>query len=253
MIIPPIRPSIIGPTHAAVDRGGLPWDPTSPPRPWTPAQLANLIAWYRGDDTITSSGAVTTWSDKSGNARHLTQGTGTARPTLTTRAGQPVLSFDGGDYLQGAFGATLNQPNTIYVVWEATGVATTQVILDGDDGTNRHFIYVRTPGPTVRAGAVTELIGGAPSAGQIYASCFVANGGSSAIYGRSDFVTAGASGAGGSAALDGLTVGANNAGAAHLTGFIWEVIVASGAHNAATRALVGTYFSSRYSGLVVTV
>lgn len=75
------------------------------PVPQTPADLgSSLAAWYDSADasTITASpGLVSQWNDKSGNGKHLTQGTSTKRPTTGTRTlnGLNVLDFDGGDVL----------------------------------------------------------------------------------------------------------------------------------------------------------
>lgn len=232
-------------------RGGWGRAASSTPA-FLPSDIANQEFWYRGDDTIDVGGVVQTWTDKSGKGRHATQGTAASRPTPVTRAGQRALSFDGGDQLVATFAGALTQPTTIYPVWEATAISGVQVLLDGNDGTNRNFIYATATGPAVRAGAPTELAGGAPSAGQIYASCFVVNGATSALYGRSDFVTAGATGNAGAAVLDGLTLGASNASTLRLTGYLWEVIGYSGAHDAATRKLIGDYLTARYTGLTVT-
>lgn len=218
---------------------------------FVPTDIANIQWWYRGDDTVDVAGVVQTWSDKSGNARHLTQGTAAARPTPVTRAGQRALSFDGGDQLGVAFAGALTQPTTEYLVWEVVNVATQQVLYDGNDATNRNFLYIKA-GPNVTGGAPTELVAGAPSSGQIYASAFVVNGASSALYGRSNFVTAGASGNAGAAVLDGLTVGASNGSTLRMTGYLWEFIGYSGAHDAATRKQIGDYLTSRYTGLTVT-
>lgn len=70
---------------------------------WTPAQIPTA-AWYDAADasTIThSSGSVSQWNDKSGNGRHVSQGTGSAQPTTNARAinGLNALNFDGGDRL----------------------------------------------------------------------------------------------------------------------------------------------------------
>ena len=216
-----------------------------------PAQLPGMIAWYRGDQTVDTDGAVATWTDLSGHDRHLTQGTATARPTPVTRAGQRALSFDGTDFLQVAFGAELSQPTTIYAVWEVTNVVGNRVIFDGDDTTNRQFLYCSTT-PLIRMGSTTEISGGTPSAGQIYASACVFNSPTSAIYAKSNFISADGTGVSGNAKLDGLTVGAAFNGTLTFIGYVWEVIVCTGAHDAAVRKLVGDYFSSRYDGLTVT-
>ena len=64
---------------------------------WTPAEITTAL-WLDAADssTITLNGStVSKWWDKSGNARHATQGTAGAQPTLETNR----LSFDGGDHL----------------------------------------------------------------------------------------------------------------------------------------------------------
>lgn len=62
-----------------------------------------LYAWWRADDAGSSDGdAVSSWSDRSGNGYTLSQGTGAKQPTYKTNIldGEPVVRFDGGDYLQ---------------------------------------------------------------------------------------------------------------------------------------------------------
>jgi autotransporter-associated beta strand protein len=72
----------------------------------TPANV-----WLNAGSGVTTSGsAVTTWVDQSGNTgRNATQATSTAQPTFVTSsatfAGQPVLQFDGGDWLSGTWRA----------------------------------------------------------------------------------------------------------------------------------------------------
>lgn len=216
---------------------------------WDPSLITTRF-WYRADDRVDSGGVVSQWTDRSGNARHLAQATAGARPTPVTRAGRDALLFDGGDRLVGAFGTTLAQPCTIYAVWEASALAT-RVLFDGDDGTNRHFFYIGASN-TLRMGAPTELAGGAALADQIYASALVYNGGTSAIYGRSDFVTPGNTGNTGGAGIDGFCVGSSNSGTLFWSGYIWEIVCVPGAADAAARALMGGYLSARYSGLTVT-
>jgi hypothetical protein len=67
---------------------------------WTPASLPNLFAWYdasvTGDFTFSSGNVVSQWNDKSGNAKHLTQGTVASQPTRSgTQNGLPFVVFDG--------------------------------------------------------------------------------------------------------------------------------------------------------------
>lgn len=62
----------------------------------------NLSLWLDAADAATivhSSGAVSQWSDKSGNGHHLTQATSTRRPVTASRTinGINALTFDGTD------------------------------------------------------------------------------------------------------------------------------------------------------------
>lgn len=71
------------------------------PAPWTPANLANLFAWYDPSDlsTITEvSGAVSQYDDKSGNNYHLKQATAADQPStgVNTLNGLNVITFGGG-------------------------------------------------------------------------------------------------------------------------------------------------------------
>jgi hypothetical protein len=69
--------------------------------PWIPADLGPALAlWFDADDpaTLTLDGAsVSQWRDKSGNGRHLSQGSAARRPTLTPGVlnGKPAILLDG--------------------------------------------------------------------------------------------------------------------------------------------------------------
>lgn len=71
---------------------------------WRPSNLGSALAlWLDAEDaaSITLNGAtVSQWNDKSGNARHVAQGTATNQPTYTASGlnGKPVLTFDGNDW-----------------------------------------------------------------------------------------------------------------------------------------------------------
>lgn len=63
---------------------------------WLPSDMTTS-AWFDASDSgsITESGgSVSQWNDKSGNARHLTQATGSKQPTYVS---SQYLSFDGTD------------------------------------------------------------------------------------------------------------------------------------------------------------
>jgi hypothetical protein len=65
-----------------------------------PQQSSNLLLWLRSDVGVTtSSGAVTSWADQSGNGNNATQGTGANRPALTAGSANsgilPSITFNG--------------------------------------------------------------------------------------------------------------------------------------------------------------
>ena len=69
---------------------------------YTPLDVPGLMGWFDAADesTIThSSGSVSQWNDKSGNAWHASQPTAAAQPTtgLVTLNGLNVIDFDGVD------------------------------------------------------------------------------------------------------------------------------------------------------------
>jgi len=65
---------------------------------WTPAQFSNLALWLDAADasTITLNGStVSQWRDKSGNARHASQGIAAIQPAYTVNGlnGKPVITL----------------------------------------------------------------------------------------------------------------------------------------------------------------
>ena len=85
-----------------------------------PTTIAGLKLWLDASDAATiteSSGAVSQWNDKSGNANHVSQATGSAQPTTGsfTQNGLNVLGFDGGDSLTGA-ALAVTKPATVFAV-----------------------------------------------------------------------------------------------------------------------------------------
>lgn len=65
---------------------------------FNPKSIAGLVQWLDASDSSTvtlSSGAVSLWSDKSGNSRNASQSVANNRPTTTTVNGKTAISFDG--------------------------------------------------------------------------------------------------------------------------------------------------------------
>ena len=88
---------------------------------WTPASFSGLIAWYKADVGVTSSGSpalVSQWDDQSGNGYHLAN-SGSGKPTTgaDTINGLNVITFDGSTktYLDYS-GISQAQVYAVYVV-----------------------------------------------------------------------------------------------------------------------------------------
>jgi hypothetical protein len=105
--------------------------------PWTPLQITTAL-WLDAADaaTVTTvSGAVSQWNDKSGNARHATQGTAGNRPSYSNN----TITFDGvNDFLAlaSAYGSTSQLALSFFAVSAAPG---NFMILGTADVTNWTF------------------------------------------------------------------------------------------------------------------
>ena len=100
---------------------------------WTPADITGLTGWWDASDSSTVtlvSGKVSQWDDKSGNSRHLTQGTDGSRPTYAgTINGLSVLTFDGTDDFL-AHTTDTRLANASDGSWTACAVASTNTTSD---------------------------------------------------------------------------------------------------------------------------
>jgi len=111
--------------------------PFAPP-PFLPDDLSGLQLWLDASDASTlydattggslvaADGGVARWEDKSGNSRHMTQGTAGSRPTRKTaiQNSLAVLRFDGGDFVSmpsstATFNFLHNGDSTVFVVFKA--------------------------------------------------------------------------------------------------------------------------------------
>jgi hypothetical protein len=106
----------------------------------SPLDFSDLSMWF--DASVASSiassgGAVSQWSDLSGNARHATQSTAGAKPTTgsVTVNSLNALNFDGGDELATASLATSAERTTYVVVDADAHDATRRVMIEGSTGT----------------------------------------------------------------------------------------------------------------------
>lgn len=73
---------------------------------------------------LSDGSAVTTWSDRSGKGYDMSQSTAVSKPTYKTaiQGGQPILRFDGGDYMSSSF-ETCGSHSSL-TIFKRTGSAT---------------------------------------------------------------------------------------------------------------------------------
>ena len=181
--------------------------------------------------TITkdSSNLVSAWNDKSGQANHVVQATGSKQPLWVDRVQDtlPTIRFDGTDdsIRRGTFvNGALTQPTTVFIVCKMGGASTpTQVVYDSGVGANRHVFYTYTSG-THGFYAGIELTGGGivdTTKNLLYTQLF--NTTSSTLRKSKIQIN---SGSVGTFTWNGITLGASTSGTGNpFTGDICEILV----------------------------
>lgn len=206
---------------------------------FNPAGLGNLAAWFKFNSGITVTGSgVSQWSDATGNGNHLLQATDSARPAL--QADGSIL-FDGAaDFLQCA-AFTLNQPETIYLLFKQVTWTINDVLFDGNAGGSGALQQLTgSPTITLNAGATTTS-SSALAVNTYGAFCGVFNGASSVIQVGTSTSATGNCGPGN---MGGFTLGAIGGGGSNWGSIqVKEVLIYSAAHDANTRAQVISYLS----------
>jgi hypothetical protein len=206
-----------------------------------------LAAWYRADKGITISTGVSQWNDLSGKNRHLTQATGTKQPLYIASAiaGKPAVRFDGSDDFLGPVAFTLNQPETVVLVYKsivigaasahdaiADGNATGNMVVLSDNGT--HY--------SIAAGVAltdAELVNNT-----VYGYTLqIFNGASSFIFVNGTQKATGNAGANNGG---GFTLGALPDGTRSTNIEVAEAIVYASALGAADRSRLTLYIKARY-------
>lgn len=207
---------------------------------FSPNSLPNLAAWYRFNVGVTIVGSgVDTWADQSGNARDLRQTTDANRPAHV--AG--VITCDGTtSFLLKNFGATLSQPNTIYILGKWVVWSNRTWFDGGTGGTARHSSFGITSSPTVVMFAGSTVANNSNKVvGTFDATAYVFNGASSLIQVNSTTPTTGNAGAQG---LDGFMLCDNFSNSSKGNIAVREIIIYNAAHDQGTRDRVIGYLNS---------
>lgn len=181
----------------------------------------DLHAWYDATElSLSDQDSVTTWTDETGNGHDLTAGTS---PTYVTNGinGNSSVRFDGvDDFLDVAF-STLSQPNTIFIVLDASAGGGAQHVYDSEDGSNnRNAIDTDSDDSWVMFAGNVVTGGNNSQSPQMLSALYS---GSSSIL-RQDGTQV-INGDAGTQGLNGFTLGSRHDQSAHFTGDIGEVLI----------------------------
>lgn len=210
-----------------------------------PAKTVTL--WWDTGIGLTTTGAsnVSNWLDAKGSGIDLAQGTDAQRPEYgaVSKNDKKAISFDGVDeFLQGAFGSTYSQPNTVVIVVEGTDLSANEIVYDGDDNTNRNRVGERSSGfYFLFAGGIDDT-SFTPAGWGIVSAVF--NGASSSA--RKNGTDSSAIGNIGAASLDGFTVGADNNDSGHGNCDVLNIGILNGELSAALIAKGERWYNYRY-------
>lgn len=209
---------------------------------WAPTSLPNLGFWYDAADpaTITVATGVSQWDDKSGNARHLLQGTGANQPATGTRTqnNRNVIDFDGtNDTLVTTATWTYGHQWTIYIVAKSDDGAdsTIQHLFDGESAATAYGRLIKNSTNVWRVRDGSNVDRGTPdTSAHLFTVQF--NGASSLL--RIDGAQVGAAGdAGSNSGTVGLRLGADpNGPTSYFDGWIAEMFGYPVVHTAAQMA-----------------
>lgn len=207
---------------------------------------AKLFAWYDAQDAASitqSSGAVSQWTDKSGNGNNATQGTAGNKPSYSAtgwNGTKPGITFDGtNDYLTTATTIPYNGATgvAIWVAARSTGTAARAMI--GGQGSDIELRYnsgsldvLKTTSANLQSAAVANGY-------HVVGTELSTNSTALSIDGtRTTGVT-------NPAIIDGVTfIGTNNAGTSEqFDSVIGEVVLATGILTSGERSCLNSYMA----------
>jgi hypothetical protein len=228
--------------------------------------LPSALLWLRADAGVTqSSNAVSAWASQgSVSGVSATQSTGAAKPTLVPGAigGRPVLRFDGGDYLEIAYNASLDPASALTLAVVCRSTTTSRVVVGrpfAATHTDPYFNWLLYHAGTatdvsmrVNASDVTvsNLAAAVPTANAWLAPAgyvYTLNGSARKLRRNGAQVGATQSGATISYANSvGIRIGGNAVGGEGLVGCIAEVMLFNSVLSDANIAIIERYFAAKY-------
>lgn len=206
---------------------------------FSPTDLAGLTAWFKYNSGITVTGAgVSQWDDASGNGNNLLQATDTNRPS---KEADGSILFDGVDNYLKANAFTLEQPETIYILFKQVSLIFSSRVFDGNALNLGGLFFVGTS-DTLNAYAGASIGNNTDFALGVYSAVTtIFNGASSLLQVDNNTpVTGNAS----TSDMGGFTLGAAGDLGNHGNIQVKEVAIYNTSHDADTRAKVIAYFNS---------
>lgn len=221
---------------------------------FSPADLSPF-GWYRADVATIDGGVVSSWTDQSGNGRHLTQATAGRRPVRTaSNAGlgnRPSIDFDG-DNDQLRWTGTMGQPLHYFMVvipvtnGDFSGGGATAI--DGGSG-NSARLYIPDASSTPFFSGGSQILNGGSGVNSTAMTVVEArmNGATSSV--RINAKTAETGTLAGNA--DGITLANFGDGTSNPTASDWaELIVFDSIQSAENVTALRNYIASRYGATV---
>jgi len=203
--------------------------------------------WLDASDesTITESGgAVSTWSDKSGNGYDLVQATSADQPATGTRTinGLNVLDFDGTNhFMTTSSEVRLSQPNHVFLAMRTDNIANGKQVFDSYPGA-ADASWFQIFGSQYYAFAGSGLVGGTTVTSPILAHITYNSTSSSVRVDGVDILT----GSLGTRDLSLLTLGARKDEAIPFDGALGEIIVVNGTLTAGQISATETYLADKW-------
>jgi hypothetical protein len=205
-----------------------------------PSDVSGLAAWWPYGVGITAAGGfVSQWDDRSGFGRHLKQATATNQPALES---DNSLTFDGVDNFLKTDAFTLNQPETVYLLFNAKTWTTGDSIYDGNAAAGGRLFQAGTT-PELRITAGITLPGLTSFALDTYGVVAVVFNSTNSLMQHN--LNAPIVGDAGTNNIGGFTLGARGDGLAQWAHMqVKEGAVYAGAHDAQTREQVIRYLAT---------
>jgi hypothetical protein len=231
---------------------------------WTPASLTGLLAWYKGDVGVTTTGApnyyVRTWADQSGNGYNLTStGEASSNPSIDTLNSLAVVKSGGVSDAQGlinsyfALGGTTLSVFAVMRQTSATPTTSRGVIFLGsghasetDNAASLIALYFPTSTQLKAFHNSSNAVNNGISQNTWAQMGSIFDGTNLTVYVANVAGTPVAQGGGSFGATGALELFQNANGGNPLSGSIAELVITNTALGATDRATLATYFTNRW-------